>query len=364
MSRKLLSEEKIKELVDQGTNSADTLKPVFERRRAVLKDTVGKLDSAEFRKHCQATAHRNHQEWKKAISALGKVRVIGGKDAKGNLLGDWGDVTQQVSKETGEIYAVLNMANAQEPGGGFLEGWGAQEENMFRRTDCYRSLTEDSFVSRKKLHKKTGKEVEQDEYTRAMQILINGDNKIVYLDKKNPRVCIKGNEPEGYQDYEEKDYFLFYELRSAAENLWDDGDGGWLDEKKKFNRENMQRKISAQLDTLIQNNIRYVVLSAFGCGAFGNPPEEIAQIYKEELLKPERAGKFDDVVFAIFYPGYGTDNFTPFYEKLNGLPLTQVQKARPSSAGVFSQSTGAKEDQFADQADKKSTGTKPGNPTA
>ena len=40
----------------------------------------------------------------------------------------------------GESVAVLNMANAKNPGGGFRRGAGAQEENIHRRSDIYRYL--------------------------------------------------------------------------------------------------------------------------------------------------------------------------------------------------------------------------------
>jgi uncharacterized protein (TIGR02452 family) len=56
------------------------------------------------------------------------------------------------------------------------------------------------------------------------------------------------------------------------------------------------------------------VLSAFGCGAFRNPAHEVAKIYREEL-DARRAG-FSHVAFAVFSPGYGPDNYTPFAEAL------------------------------------------------
>jgi len=57
------------------------------------------------------------------------------------------------------------------------------------------------------------------------------------------------------------------------------------------------------------------VLSAFGCGAFQNPADQVASIYKEEL--EASLDKFDKIIFAIFDPGYPPDNFVPF-EKVFG----------------------------------------------
>ncbi len=44
------------------------------------------------------------------------------------------EVTRRFTKLYGMPFAVLNMANARRFGGGYVEGAGAQEENMFRRT--------------------------------------------------------------------------------------------------------------------------------------------------------------------------------------------------------------------------------------
>jgi uncharacterized protein (TIGR02452 family) len=36
-----------------------------------------------------------------------------------------------------------------------------------------------------------------------------------------------------------------------------------------------------------------------GCGAFQNPPSEVARIYKEVLEEPEWNGVFEEIVFAV-----------------------------------------------------------------
>ena len=51
-------------------------------------------------------------------------------------------------------------------------------------------------------------------------------------------------------------------------------------------------------------------MQAFGCGAFRNPAQRVAQAYKEVLTA--WAQHFDLIVFAVFHAGYGPDNHTPF----------------------------------------------------
>ena len=135
--------------------------------------------------------------------------------------------------------------------------------------------------------------------------LLNAEAGSVFLSNK-PRVCIRGPEDRsasdlGYPFLASDDVFPFYELRSAADDLRDGSE---------FDPSSMRRKIAAQLDTVSERGLRHVVLSAFGCGAFGNPAESVARIYKEEIAT--RQANFDGIVFAIFHAGYGPDNYSPF----------------------------------------------------
>jgi uncharacterized protein (TIGR02452 family) len=109
----------------------------------------------------------------------------------------------------------------------------------------------------------------------------------------------------GYPWLSDNQVFSFFELRAAANDLRDGSD---------FEPADARRRIRAQLDTLHHHGIRHAVLSAFGCGAFCNPAEQVARIYHEELRL--RQADFSLIAFAIFAPGYGPDNFIPFKNEL------------------------------------------------
>eukprot|EP00977_Amphora_coffeiformis_P016213 scaffold4955_cov204-Amphora_coffeaeformis.AAC.1 len=96
------------------------------------------------------------------------------------IQGDWGDVALTCIRRTGQVYAVLNMANALSPGEGYTDGCAAQEANMFRRTTCHFSIHRQG--------KMNGLEL----YRHHMISLINGDNGLVNLGGTwtNPRVCV------------------------------------------------------------------------------------------------------------------------------------------------------------------------------
>ena len=109
-----------RDLIPEHMIRAKDQAPDRQKRRAVLRDTVEKMSDPINRAMYKTKAFVNHSEWEGQAQkpAPNKVRVIEG---------DWGDVTLQLTKKTGQIYAVLNMANAQVPGGGYLEGMVAQE---------------------------------------------------------------------------------------------------------------------------------------------------------------------------------------------------------------------------------------------
>merc|ERR1712216_563006 len=182
---------------------------------------------------------------------------------------------------------------------------------MFRRTDCHFSVDEQEFDQQANLYKP--------EFTDR----INAVNGEVYLDSVQPRVCIRGKEDFeaddlGYKWLNTDDIFPFYELRSAAEDLR----GG-----ESFQEAECVKRIEAQLETLKTCGLRHAVLSAFGCGAFLNPTEMVAHSYYTALKAREK--DFDCVAFAIFYPGYGDDNysvFTKVFEEAKKAEQTETDK--------------------------------------
>lgn len=263
------------------------------RRQQVLAETLAALDTVEQRRRYHDLAAANLERWRGEAGD----RFVG-RSAVQVFAADWGTAAGALTREHGVCFAVLNMANAFVPGGGYLEGAAAQEENLFRRTDCHFSLGDE--------HVDPGTGWYRPEMTR----LLEGADGRVHLDVASPRVCIRGeevrSEPDlGYRWLPTDEVFPFYELRAAAQDLR----GG-----RPFDVDEARRQIAAQLDTLCHHRIGHAVLSAFGCGAFRNPAPAVAALYREELER--RIDRFHLVAFAIHAPGYGPDNYTPFAAEL------------------------------------------------
>ena len=268
-------------------------RPEWSTRRQVLRESLSFVE----RHHRQLieTAQTNLDRWRKhrvtSSSPVGKVEVYSG---------DWGEVTAQLTQKWGQCFAVLNMANAYFPGGAYIEGLIAQEENMFRRSDCHFSIDQSTLDDRQ-------------QYPQEMTALLEGKSGRVYLDVTSPRVCFRGAEDRsaedlGYPWLPKTEIFPFYELRAAAVDLRNGGT---------FNFDETVRRARAQLDTLLAKGVTWAVLSAHGCGAFCNPADRVAQAYKQAIS--ERRGDFNLIAFAIFSAGYGPDNFTPFQSGLSSL---------------------------------------------
>ena len=61
-------------------------------------------------------------------------------------------------------------------------------------------------------------------------------------------------------------------------------------------------RIRAVLAAAVAEQHPAVVLGAFGCGAFGNPPADVARLFAEVLGSDEFRGALELVVFAIVDP--------------------------------------------------------------
>lgn len=258
----------------------------FVRRREVLRETIAALTQADPPDRHHHLAAANLARWRAAAQPCAPTIDV--------VAGDWGEVCRAYTHKHGRCFAALNMANAYKPGGAYVEGTVAQEENMFRRTDCHFAVDASQI------------DPQTERYRPEHTALINGEGGRVLLDTSRPRVCLRGPEDRdhprlGYAWLPDDEVFPFFELRAAADDLRDG---------RSFDPARMRAKIDAQIDTLMDANVRHAVLGAFGCGAFRNPADRVARLYADALR--EREGAFDCVVFAIFDAGYGPDNLTPF----------------------------------------------------
>lgn len=62
-----------------------------------------------------------------------------------------------------------------------------------------------------------------------------------------------------------------------------------------------------------------------GCGAYGCPPELVANEMKVALLDDEFRGWFRKVIFAVYSKGeIGAENFSVFEKAFSGVVLNQI----------------------------------------
>eukprot|EP00754_Rhynchopus_humris_P045286 Rhum_TRINITY_DN476_c0_g2::Rhum_TRINITY_DN476_c0_g2_i1::g.1437::m.1437 len=181
---------------------------------------------------------------------------------------------------------VLNMANQYNPGGGWTGGDGAQEENLFRRTAYFASLVPDP----SELHEAfapVGRPAKPYDYPL-------GDYSTVY----SPDVLVvRGAESDGYPVLDTPRRMAFVACAAYRDPPCGPAPDFALPAKVEAG---MLRKIEAVLTTAVLHGHDAVVLSAFGCGAFRNPPLAVARLFKRALEKPAYAGRLRRVVFAIF----------------------------------------------------------------
>jgi hypothetical protein len=217
--------------------------------------------------------------------------------------------------------AVLNMANAHFFGGGYLHGAGAQEENIFRRTGCY--LNTGMGILSASPDKNV---VNSSKYTSDFSDQVFGLHGHVPVFEG---VCFKTEEADGYRIRD--DVFPFFELRSAAQNLKSEYDV--------FDEALCETQIRAQFRSLAMIRAQAVVLSAFGCGAFHNPPDRVAAVYKrviDEVIGRNECPNLKKIVFALINPNdaRGDPGYTlTLFKEILNFPsaLGRAPAARPAS---------------------------------
>lgn len=185
-------------------------------------------------------------------------------------------------KDKGYNVAVLNMASRRNPGGGVYEGAGAQEENLFRRSNLFMSMyAYTAYASQYGLSSNP-------EYKYPLDRNFGG----VYT----PGALVyRGLEKDGYPLLG-MDCFKMSFIAVPGMNRPDLTPTGRLAPGMVYGIKNKMRTI---FRIGISRGHDALVLGALGCGAFRNPPRDIARLFHEVIEEIEFKNKIRLIDFAI-----------------------------------------------------------------
>ena len=184
---------------------------------------------------------------------------------------------------------VLNFANAHHAGGGFLLGANAQEEALCRCSTLYASISSDAAKEMYHYNNTHLSAVESDYMLLSDPVCVFRSGDCTLLDEPFSCAVITAPAPN---------------RRGAA-----------LLASSQTVRETFLRRIRIMLAIAAKHEYRALILGAWGCGAFGNSPDTVAEAYRQVLLDEKYAACFSDVCFAVLSRGE-SKNYTRFRDIL------------------------------------------------
>lgn len=200
--------------------------------------------------------------------------------------------------------AVLNFASATRPGGGVKNGSSAQEESLCRCSTLFPT------IDRKWLHEKY-----YDANRQARDI--RHTDACIY----SPGVVICKTDESIPKRLDEADFVTVDVISCAAPNLRNEPVNQYNPETGKPVKMEPQKLYDLHvkrakhiMHVAAANGVDILILGAFGCGAFQNDPDTVAQAYRAALK--DYRDKFDNIVFAIYCSGTDRSNFDAFKNQI------------------------------------------------
>lgn len=191
------------------------------------------------------------------------------KKVTNNIFVENCDMIEIIKKYKNENVCILNMASQFKPGGGVETGCTAQEEVLFRRSNYVLTLDKKFYPIQHKII-----------FSPLITFFKDSNYNVTESFKCSALACSSIKNP-----------FLI-------NNKYSDVDRNIVDEK-----------INKIFCVAINNNVEILILSAFGCGAYHNPPEEVAKIMYKYSIK--YSGYFIAIHIAILDNKY-TNNYDIF----------------------------------------------------
>lgn len=209
-----------------------------------------------------------------------RVRVVESKT---------GEAARSLARETGAVPVALNFASARNPGGGYVRGARAQEEDLARCSALHAT------------------QLTQREYYDANR----ATSSLLYTDHLIYSPSVPFFRDERYELLDEP--VLVSVITAPAPNAGEvlrQGQAGQIDIER-----TLRRRAGMVLAVAAARGDRNLVLGAWGCGVFRNDPSTVADSFGYWLESSRFAGRFDDVVFAIYTRGGERRTLEAFQER-------------------------------------------------
>ncbi len=199
------------------------------------------------------------------------------------------------SRYRGKHIAVHNFASATHPGGGVTQGSRAQEECLCRCSTLYPVLRADRF------------QAAFYQYHRAKPGTFYTDRTLY-----SPGILVVKTDEDLPRRIPEAQRFSVDVITCAAPNL---RTGTRRLTQEALLQMHVQRA-RHMLAAAASQGPEVLILGAFGCGAFQNPPEIVAKAYRQVLT--EMDGIFPTVEFAVYCAPGDSANYDTFAQVLAG----------------------------------------------
>lgn len=205
----------------------------------------------------------------------------------------------------GKKVCVLNFASATNPGGGVVNGSSAQEECICRCTTLYPCLNNDALWT--------------DFYAphrKAADPLYNND--CIYT----PDVCVFKSDINFPEPLSKEEWWNVNILTCAAPNLRERPSNAMNphagDKAAKITLSELERlhteRIRRIFEIAASNGNEVLILGAFGCGAFRNPPRIVAKVFN--AVMQDYLCYFDTIEYAVYHTEREVANYEAFRKEI------------------------------------------------
>ena len=279
---------------------------MYDRRKRnaeIFMDTEYRYQTDEKLK----SVIENSVREQKLILAGDSVDVEIGEKHAGKVI-----VSGKRTLEASELYAkqgkkvcVLNFASATNPGGGVVHGSSAQEESICRCSTLYPCLDLHEMWNRFYVpHRMADNPLYNDDciFTPAVKVFKSDTNF-----------------PELMQESEWWDVDVLTcaapNLRRMPSNLMNPNVGS---KKADVTYEELKGLLTSRIQRIfevaIASKAEVLILGAFGCGAFRNPPKVVAEVFAEFTEKYREC--FDVIEYAVFHVEHARMNYEAFKDEM------------------------------------------------